>query len=301
MRARKKGARTKIGKLVVVGVGLIGGSFALALKRAKAVGEVVGVGRSGANIRRALKLGVIDAAGALDAATLRDADLVLVATPVGQMGAVLRALAPLLGPGTVVTDAGSTKQDVIAIARRELGAALARFVPGHPVAGTEKSGAQAAFAELYRGRKVVLTPLAETGKSALERVRDAWRRCGAEVVELDPARHDAVLAAVSHLPHVLAYALVHQVATHEDAAQLFGLAAGGFRDFTRIASSHPEMWRDICLANRDALLRELDRYTGELAGVRAVLERGDATALESLFERSREARERWLKGETGSR
>jgi prephenate dehydrogenase len=287
----------KIGKLVVVGVGLIGGSFALALKDAKAVGRVVGVGRGPANLRRALELGVIDAAGALDAATLRDADLVLVATPVGQMGPVLRALAPLLGPGTVVSDAGSTKQDVIALARRELGSALGRFVPGHPVAGTEKSGAGAAFPELYRGRKVVLTPLAETEKSALERVREAWRQCGAEVLELDPARHDAILAAVSHLPHVLAYALVHQVATHADAERLFGLAAGGFRDFTRIASSHPEMWRDICLANREALVRELDRYGSELAQVRDMLVHGDAKGLESLFAVAREARERWMQSQ----
>jgi prephenate dehydrogenase len=243
---------------------------------------------------------VIDSVGALDRATLENADLVLVATPVGQMGAVFRAIAPLLGAGTVLTDAGSTKQDVIELARRELGAALPRFVPGHPIAGTEKSGAQAAFAELYRGRKVVLTPLAETGKRALERVRDAWRQCGADVVELEPRQHDAVLAAVSHLPHVLAYALVHQVATHPSAEQLFGFAAGGFRDFTRIASSHPEMWRDICLANREALLRELDRYGSELAQVRTMLVHGDAKALESLFAAARDARERWLKGETGS-
>jgi prephenate dehydrogenase len=292
---------TKIGKLVVVGVGLIGGSFALALKEAKAVGSVVGVGRGDANLRRAVELGVIDAIGAFDRATLGDADLVMVATPVGQTGAVLRALAPLLGRSTVLTDGGSTKQDVVAAARRELGAALPRFVPGHPVAGTEKSGAQAAFAALYRGRRVVLTPLAETDTRALDLVRDAWRRCGAEVLELDPARHDAILAAVSHLPHVLAYALVHQIAGDGDAAQLFGLAAGGFRDFTRIASSSPEMWRDICLANRDALLAQLDRYTGELAGVRAMLERSDARALESLFARSRDARERWLKAEPGGK
>jgi prephenate dehydrogenase len=285
-----------LAKLVVVGVGLIGGSFALALKAAGAVGSVIGVGRGARNLERAKALGVIDSIGALDQATLAGADLVLVATPVGQMDGVLRALAPLLGPRTVVTDAGSTKQEVIAIARKALGAALPRFVPGHPVAGTEKSGAEAAFADLYRSRKVVLTPLAETDKTALGRVREVWRQCGADVIELDPARHDAVLAAVSHLPHVLAYALVHQVASHDDAAQMFGLAAGGFRDFTRIASSHPEMWRDICLANRDALLRELDRYAGGLAEVRGMLERGDARALESLFARAREARERWLKG-----
>jgi prephenate dehydrogenase len=290
-----------LAKLVVVGVGLIGGSFALALKAAGAVGAVVGVGRGERNLERAKQLGVIDSIGALDQATLAGADLVLVATPVGQMAAVFGTLAPLLGPRTVVTDAGSTKQDVIAVARKALGAALPRFVPAHPVAGTEKSGAEAAFPDLYRGRKVVLTPLAETEKSALGRVRDAWRQCGADVVELEPARHDAVLAAVSHLPHVLAYALVHQVATHDDAAQRFALAAGGFRDFTRIASSHPEMWRDICLANRDALLRELDRYAAGLGDVRALLERGDARALESLFTAARDARERWLKGEPGGR
>ncbi|HEY6865418.1 MAG TPA: prephenate dehydrogenase/arogenate dehydrogenase family protein [Burkholderiales bacterium] len=161
-------------KLVVVGVGLIGGSFALALKQAKAVGTVVGVGRSEANLRRARELGVIDAAGAFDAATLADANLVMIATPVGEMSAVFRALAPHLGRSTVVTDGGSTKQDVIAAARRELGAALPRFVPGHPVAGTEKSGAGAAFADLYRGRKVILTPLAETQKGAVDLVRAAW-------------------------------------------------------------------------------------------------------------------------------
>jgi prephenate dehydrogenase len=286
----------KIGKLVVVGAGLIGGSFALALKGAGAAGSVVGVGRGGRNLQRALELGVIDSIGALDRATLADADLVFVATPVGQMGSVFRALAPLAGRATVITDGGSTKQDVIAVARRELGAALPRFVPGHPVAGTEKSGADAAFADLYRGRKVVLTPLPETRQDALERVRAAWRACGAEVVELDPARHDAILAAVSHLPHVLAYALVHQVASDRDAAQLFGLAAGGFRDFTRIASSHPEMWRDICLANREALLGQLDRYAGELAQLRGLLERGDAAGIDSLFAAARAARERWLKG-----
>ncbi len=281
-------------KLVVVGVGLIGGSFALALKRAKAVGVVLGVGRSEANMRNAVKLGIIDAAAVIDARTLGDADLVMVATPVGQMERVFRAMAPVLGHDTVVTDAGSTKQDVVALARKELGAAFERFVPGHPVAGAEKSGAEAAFADLYEGRKVVLTPLAETRKTAIDRVRQAWRQCGATVVDLEPARHDAILATVSHLPHVLAYALVHRVASDRDADRLFGLAAGGFRDFTRIASSHPEMWRDICLANRDALLREIDRYGDELKAFRGLLARGDAAAIEALFEAAREARNRWV-------
>ena len=285
----------KIGKLVVVGVGLIGGSFALALKEAGAVGRVVGVGRGAANIRRALELGIIDAAGGFDAATFADADLALLAVPVGQMRTVMRAIAPLLGANSVVSDAGSTKEDVVAFARRELKEALSRFVPGHPIAGTEKSGAESALAALYRGRRVVLTPIKGTEPGALALVRSAWEICGASVSELKAREHDAVLAAVSHLPHVLAYALVDQVARHKNAKQLFSFAAGGFRDFTRIAASHPEMWRDICLANRKALLAELDRYGGKLERVRKMLERGDAGALEKLFSGARDARERWLK------
>jgi len=282
-------------KLVIVGVGLIGGSFALALKEAGAVRQVVGVGRGERNLRRALELGIIDAAGALDERTLGDAELVLLAVPVGQMGPIMHAIAPWLGGRTIVTDAGSTKQDVVDLARRELESSLARFVPGHPVAGTERSGAEAAFAGLYRERKVVLTPLAENDPGALALVRSAWERCGARVVEMQPREHDAVLAAVSHLPHVLAFALVEQIARHEAPERMFALAAGGFRDFTRIASSSPEMWRDICLANRQALLAELDRYRGGLEEVRAMLERGDAKALEALFSRARDARAQGLK------
>jgi len=285
----------RIERLVIVGVGLIGGSFALALKEARAVGRVIGVGRGAGNIRRALDLGIIDTGGALDEATFADADLVLLAVPAGQMRAVMRSIAPLLGAKTVVTDAGSTKQDVVGFARSELKAALSRFVPGHPIAGTEKSGADAAFAGLYRGRRVVLTPLEENEPEAVELVRVAWVRCGASVFDLQPKEHDAVLASVSHLPHVLAYALVDQVAGHKNAKQLFSYAAGGFRDFTRIASSHPEMWRDICLANKKALLAEIDRYGGKLERVRKMLERGDAKALEALFADARDARNRWLK------
>jgi prephenate dehydrogenase len=285
----------RIDKLVVVGVGLIGGSFALALKEAGAVRRVVGVGRSAANIYRAQELRIIDAAGEYDRATFGDADLVLLAMPVGQMQPVMRAIAPLVGDKTVVTDAGSTKGDVVDLAKRELKRTLARFVPGHPIAGTEKSGAAAAFASLYRGRKVVLTPLKGTARDALARVRGAWTACGASVFELEPRAHDAVLATVSHLPHVLAFALVDQVARHRDAKRLFSYAAGGFRDFTRIASSSPEMWRDICLANRKALLAELGRYEGELARVRKLLERGDGKGLEALFSDARNARDRWIK------
>ena len=285
----------RIEKLVVVGVGLIGGSFALALKGAGAVGRVVGVGRGAGNIARALELKIIDCAGNFDGETFGDADLVLLAMPVGQMQGVMRAIAPLVGEKTVVTDAGSTKEDVVKLARRELKGSLARFVPGHPIAGTEKSGAEAAQAGLYCGRKVVLTPLERTAADAKALVRGAWEACGAAVFEIEPREHDAVLAAVSHLPHVLAFALVDQVARHKDAKRLFSYAAGGFRDFTRIASSHPEMWRDICIANRKALLRELARYGGELERLKRMLERGDAKALEALFAGARDARDRWLK------
>src|SRR6266851_3994722 len=289
------GVMARIEKLVVVGVGLVGGSFALALKEAGAVGRVIGVGRGARNIQRALELKIIDAPGALDAATLGDADLVLLAVPVGQMQPVMRAIAPFLGAKTVVTDAGSTKQDVVELARRELKGSLSRFVPGHPIAGTEKSGAEAAFAGLYRGRKVVLTPLKNNDPGAIALVRSSWESCGANVFEMKPKEHDAVLATVSHLPHLLAYALVDQVARDKDAERLFSYAAGGFRDFTRIASSHPEMWRDICLANREALLADLKRYGAGLDKVRAALRRGDAKALDKLFSGAREARERWLK------
>ena len=284
----------RIEKLVIVGVGLIGGSFALALKGAGAVGRVVGVGRGAQNIRRALDLKIIDDAGALDPATLADADLVLLAVPVGQMQPVMRSIAPLLGVRTVVTDAGSTKQDVVELARRELKGSLSRFVPGHPIAGTEKSGAEAAFAELYRGRKVVLTPLRDNDPGAIALVRSAWESCGADVFEMKPKEHDAVLATVSHLPHLLAYALVDLVAGRKNATQLFSFAAGGFRDFTRIASSHPEMWRDICLANREALLVELNRYGAGLDKLRTALKRGDARTLDKLFSGARDARNRWL-------
>ena len=284
----------RLGKVVVVGVGLIGGSFALALKAAGAVGRVVGVGRRIETLERARALGIVEEIGALDAATLADADLVLVAVPVAQSRLVLASLAPLLGESTVVTDAGSTKQDVVEAARAALGGRIARFVPGHPIAGTEHSGPEAAFAGLYRERRVVLTPLPENAPADVARVRSAWEACGAQVEELGAAEHDEVFAAVSHLPHLLAYALVEHVTGRPGGERLMSFAAGGFRDFTRIASSHPEMWRDICIANRGALAAELSRYESTLAGMRALLERGDSQSLEALFARARDARNRWL-------
>jgi prephenate dehydrogenase len=291
-----------IAKLVVIGVGLIGGSFALAMKRSGATANVIGVGRSKSNLDVAVRLGLVDRAFALDepwTSELRDADLVILATPVGDMPWLLGAIAPHLGPRAVLTDAGSTKQDVIDAARAQLGRAFPRFVPGHPIAGTEHSGAAAAFEALFRDRQVVLTPVAETDPAAISRVAECWERCGATVRRLDAARHDAILSAVSHLPHVLAFALIEDLAARLDAAEYFDLAGTGLRDVTRLASSHPGMWRDVCLANRDALRRDIASYRRELDRIDVLLERGDGNALLALFSHARATRDAWIDRASG--
>jgi prephenate dehydrogenase len=290
-------ARFNIGKLVIIGTGLIGGSFALALKRARAVKRVTGVGRTRRNLANALKLKIIDEASQDAGRAVRDADLVLLATPVGQMPALMTEIAPHLPAHAVVTDGGSTKRDVVDCGRRFLGSHYPRFVPGHPIAGTENSGATAAFPALFRDRKVILTPQPETLARATRLVRRAWEACGARVIELDASEHDAILAAVSHLPHIIAFALVNMLAgSSRNPARLFGLAAGGLRDTVRIAGSSPEMWADICGANRDALLAALENYENELEQIRAAIEGGDTGELKRMFERARSAREKWLVG-----
>ena len=279
--------------LVVCGVGLIGGSFALAMKEAGAVGRVVGIGRSRASLERAQELGVIDAFSADWADALDGADFVLLAMPVGQCSAVMAEMAPHLASGTIVTDAGSTKRDVIAAIYAHLGDHLGHVVPAHPIAGAEKSGVDAAFPALFQKRNVVITALPENEPRAIETVTRAWELCGSSIRRMSPQEHDRVFAAVSHLPHVLAFGLVHDLAGRANAEDLFSFAASGFRDFTRIAGSHPEMWRDICLANRHALLAELDEYLAELAYMRALLMSSDGDKLEALFATARDARNRW--------
>lgn len=296
-----KAAKPRIGRLVVIGVGLIGGSFALALKKARLVKEVVGVGRSRKNLRDALRLGVIDRAETDAAKAVAGADLVLVGAPVGQMAGIFARIAPALSPHTVVTDAGSTKQDVITAARRHLGAHFPMFVPAHPIAGTEHSGAAAAFPELFRGRNLILLPQKETRASALRLVKSAWQACGSNIVRLEAAEHDDIFGAVSHLPHVLAFALVHQLGRRRDAKRLLGFSGGGLRDTVRIAGSSPEMWRDICIANRGALLPLLDGTISELESARAALAGGDGESLEAMFRAAREARARWLVKPTGKK
>jgi prephenate dehydrogenase len=281
-------------RVAILGVGLIGGSFALALKQARACGHVTGAGRSRANLELALERGVIDSIAADAVAAAHGADLVLLAAPVAQFPRLFRDMASVLGPKALVTDGGSTKRDVVAAARVALGRKIGQFVPSHPIAGAEKSGAGAADAELFRERRVIVTPLPENADSAVKKIEEAWAACGARTARMDAEEHDAVLAAVSHLPHVLAYALVHEIASRENGAQLFAFAAGGFRDFTRIASSHPEMWRDICVANRDRLLEELKKYRKELDSIGKLLEAGDGAGLEKLFAEARAARDKWI-------
>ena len=283
----------KVGKLVICGVGLIGGSFALALRQAGLVEHVVGIGRRPAPLAAARELGIIDEAATDWAAALAGAELVLLAMPVGQMAAVAAAIAPHLQEGTIVTDAGSTKRDVIEAIYGHLDAHLASVVPAHPIAGAEKSGPTAARADLYRQRKVVVTPLPENNPAAVARVRELWAACGAVLHEMSPQEHDRVFAAVSHLPHLLAFGLVHDLAGRANAEQLFSYAASGFRDFTRVAGSHPEMWRDICIANRQSLLAELDAYLTELAYLRALLSEGNGPALERVFDAASRARNTW--------
>lgn len=280
-------------KIVIFGVGLIGGSFALALKEAGVVRQVAGVGRSLAALERAKELGIIDTvcASALDA--MPGADLVLIAAPVAQTGAILSAILPYLQEGTIVTDAGSTKGDVVLAARKALGEKIAQFVPGHPIAGRESNGPDAAIVDLYVGKKVVLTPLPENSQEDVALVASAWKRCGAIIHQLSPQDHDCVFAAVSHLPHLLAYALVDDIAKKPHADLLFQYAASGFRDFTRIAGSSPEMWRDISLANQTALLTELDAYMLQLGGLRAKLAAGDALGIEAVYANAQHARQNW--------
>lgn len=282
-----------LAKVVIVGVGLIGGSFALALKRAGQVGEVVGIGRHPEALARALELGIVDRVCDDHADALRGADLVLLAAPVAQTGPILAALLPHLEPQTVVTDAGSTKCDVVAAARAVLQDRVRQFVPGHPIAGSESNGPDAALAALYQGKKCVLTPLPENAEQDVEKVAGAWRACGAVIHTLSPEDHDRVFAAVSHLPHLLAYALVDDIAAKPHADLLFQYAASGFRDFTRIAGSSPEMWRDISLANRAALLTELDAYLAQLTSMRAMLAAADGVGLQGIYATAQRARREW--------
>jgi len=285
-----------LNKLVIIGVGLIGGSFAQALRSAGLVKHIVGVGRSRKNMQYAAELGVIDEIASDTASALHHADLVFLAMPVGQTQYIMEKIAPHLQAHTIVTDAGSTKQDVIAAARHYLSIqSRHHFVPGHPIAGAEQSGVQAARPDLYLNKHVVLTPLPETSADAIERVRQLWQICGAQVSLMPANEHDQVLAATSHLPHILAFTLMNHLSSASQPENMLRFAGSGFRDFTRIASSSPEMWRDICLANREALLEQIDAYQRKLNDLKEILNKHDNEALERTFSQARGIREEWLK------
>jgi len=288
--ARRPGAAIPV--LAVVGVGLIGGSFAAALRQAGHVDRVLGVGRSRATLERARELGLIDEPATLEQAA-READFVLLSAPVGALESALAGLRPFLRPQAVVTDAGSTKEDVVRAARRALGAQAVQFVPGHPIAGSEAAGPQAASAGLYRGRTVILTPLPENRPADVSRVEAAWQACGARIRTMDPGSHDAALGAVSHLPHWLAALYMLYVAEGPDASRRLELAGSGFRDFTRIAAGSPEMWRDIFLSNRTAMLHEIQALKTVLQDAERALSGGDGPALLDLLERAARARRAW--------
>lgn len=281
-------------KITIFGVGLIGGSFALSLKKAGLAERIVGMERTQSVLERALHLGLIDEIGTSIADAVHAADLVLIAAPVAQTAAILASIQPHLLPGTIVTDAGSTKSDVVAAARETLGAKIAQFVPGHPIAGREMNGPDAAIDDLFIGKKMVLTPLSENSPQDIERVAQAWVGCGAVIHTLTPQDHDCVFAAVSHLPHLLAYALVDNIVKKPKADLLFQYAASGFRDFTRIAGSSPEMWRDITLANRTMLLGMLDSYLVQLHRMRDLLAAGDGAEIQEIYANAQRARQNWI-------
>lgn len=281
-----------IGRLVVVGLGLIGGSFAKGLKASGLCGEVVGVDLDAHSRQRAVELGVTDRCEADLAAACVGADVIQLAVPILAMEKVLALLSRLELGDAVITDVGSAKGNVVRAARNVFGRQrMARFVPGHPIAGSEQSGVEASNGEMFQRYKVILTPLEETDAAALHLVDRLWRELGADVEHMAVQRHDEVLAATSHLPHLLAFNMVDSMAKRDESLEIFRYAAGGFRDFTRIAGSDPVMWHDIFLANRDAVLRALDIYRGDLDALRAAVEAGDGEQLLDVFTRAQAARE----------
>lgn len=288
-----------ISKLVIIGVGLIGGSFALALRQAGLVKNIVGIGRSPQNMQYALDRGIIDEQTSDFSAALADADFVLLAVPVKQTGRVMQQMKPCLEGHTIISDVGSTKQNVVQAARENLGEHIERFIPAHPVAGTEFNGARAAFPKLFQNKPVILTPLPENDQQAVDAVTALWQGCGARVSSMQPEQHDQLLAAISHLPHMLAFSLMQHIHTlsqtlgEGNPLALLRFAGTSLNDMTRITASSPEMWRDICLENRAALLTQIEAYQQELSALRQMLINHDGESLQKLFSAARATRQAW--------
>ena len=285
-----------IRKLAVIGVGLIGGSLARALRAAGQVDEIIGCGRSRDNLEKAVELGVIDSYSHDIGEAVEDADMIFLAIPLGAMRDAFDSMKGHLAGNAVITDGGSVKGSVIADCEAVFGEILPNFVPGHPIAGTEKNGVESSFAELYQNRRVILTPVSQTDDSAIARVHAMWRYCGAEINRMSPVDHDRVLAATSHLPHMLAFALVDMLSRVDYEEDIFKYAAGGFRDFTRIASSNPVMWRDICIANKDAVASLVESYADEMMDLARAIREDDIDALTRMFMNAKKHRDAFIDG-----
>lgn len=285
-----------IKRLAVIGVGLIGGSYARALRATGRVEEIIGCGRSRENLERAVELGVIDSYSHDIGQAVEGADFVFLAVPLGAIRPAFEAMKGHLADNAIITDAGSVKGSVIRDCEEVFGCMLPNFVPGHPIAGTEQNGVEASFAELYKNRRVILTPVCQTNESAIAVVHATWRYCGAEVTRMFAVDHDRILAATSHLPHMLAYALVDMLARMDDKEEVFRYAAGGFRDFTRIASSNPVMWRDICVANKDQLAALVEDFAAELQLLATSIRAGEQQQLEQIFENAKSTRDSFIDG-----
>jgi prephenate dehydrogenase len=283
-------------QLGVVGCGLMGGSFALALKRAGLVKRVVGYSKSPSTTEKARRLGVIDVAAESALLAVSGADIVLLAVPVAATETTFKAIRHLVEPGVLFMDVGSTKRDVVDAARRVLRERIASFVPAHPIAGKELSGIQNADPALYSGRQVILTPLPQTAPELVQKATDVWSAIGTQVLKMTPENHDAAFAAVSHLPHLLAFAYFSAVVNQPAGRDFLSLAGPGFRDFTRIAASSPEMWRDILVANREEVLKQSQRFRHALDALEHVMRSGNAEALEDLIRGPAEGRAGWQLG-----
>ncbi len=284
-----------IDHLSIIGVGLIGGSLARALRKAKLVGRVTGCNRCEDTLKKAVELDVIDDYTLDISEAVKGADVVVIGTPLSTTVKLLPQIAKALDKKTVLTDVGSAKASVVNAARKTLGDDFSRFVPGHPIAGTEQSGVEASFAELFINHRVILTPVEETCDKAHKLIKDMWQAVGADVIDLEVMHHDEVLAATSHLPHMLAYALVDCLASMQERDEIFKYAAGGFADFTRIASSNPDMWHDICFSNRDALLKTLDKFSEHIDQVKSAIESSDSEQLLKIFKRAKQARDEFTR------
>jgi len=280
-----------INKLCIIGVGLIGGSLARALKKSDAVGEVVGAGRDVTHLEKAKALGVIDRFETDITLAVKGCDMVVLAVPLGAMQAIFEKISAVITDDMVITDVGSAKGSVVKAAQSAFKTLPKTLVPGHPIAGTEKSGVEASFAELYENRRIIITPLESSSEPAVSKVKAMWQACGADVVETTIEHHDEVLAATSHLPHMLAFSLVDTLAKMDAKNEIFEFAAGGFRDFTRIASSDPDMWRDICLANGDALVVMIEKFSDDLQSLSKAIKNRDSLYLEETFLRAKKARD----------